>query len=129
MKPSKLPMRTCRIENQTQPLSSPLIVGRCETFFSQFRGLMFRPHLATNDGLLFVEETESRLNSSIHMFFMNFDIAVIWADASKKVVDVQLARRWPPFYFPARPATYILELHPSRLGDFSIADQLEFLDD
>mgnify|MGYP000940287118 CR=1 FL=1 len=122
-------MRTYRIENQTHPLTSPLLVARCETFFSQLRGLMFRRELDPQSGLLFVEGNNSRINSSIHMFFMNFDIAVIWADTNKKVVDVQLARRWPPFYFPAQPAAYILELHTSRLNDFSIGDQLAFKND
>ncbi len=71
-----------------------------------------------------VQSRADRLDASIHMLFMSFDIAVVWTDAQFKVVDVQLAKRWRPAYFPAAAAKYILELHPDRFNDFHLNDQL-----
>lgn len=70
--------------------------------------------------------TEDRINAAIHMFFMNFDLTVVWLDRNLRVVDVQYARRWRPAYTPAKPARYVLELHPDRLNDFQTGDQLVF---
>lgn len=71
-----------------------------------------------------VQPRPDRLDAAIHMFFMNFDIAVIWADEHLRVVDAKLALRWRPAYAPARAAKYVLETHPDRLKDFEIGDQL-----
>lgn len=60
------------------------------------------------------------------MLFMAFDIAVFWMDDQRRIVDKRLARRWRPVYVPSQPARYFLETHASRLGDFSIGDQLVF---
>jgi uncharacterized membrane protein (UPF0127 family) len=95
---------------------------------SRFRGLMFEKHLEPDSGILLVEDMESKINTTIHMFFMNFDIAVIWINSKQVVVDTTLARRWRPFYAPSGPARYTLETHPDRLADFKIGDHLEFID-
>ena len=71
-----------------------------------------------------VQPRADRMDAAIHMFFMNFDIAVVWADKDLRVVDVQYAKRWRPFYAPARAAKYVLETHPQRLSDFKAGDQL-----
>jgi hypothetical protein len=59
------------------------------------------------------------------MFFMKYDLAVIWLDRGLKVVDVQVARRWRPAYTPARPALYVLETHPDHAADFHCGDQVK----
>ena len=82
--------------------------------------------LQTDEGLLLVEEKESRINASIHMYFMNFNIAVVWIDGYKKVVDVRLAKKWRSVIWPIAPAQYILELNENRLQDFQIGDHLKF---
>lgn len=71
-----------------------------------------------------VQPRADRLDASIHMFFMNFDIAVIWADNDLRVVDVKYARRWRPYYAPSKAAKFVLETHPKRLKDFQVGDQL-----
>lgn len=71
-----------------------------------------------------VQPRADRTDAAIHMFFMNFDIAVIWADTDLRVVDVKYAKRWHPFYAPACPAKFVLETHPLRLSDFKPGDQL-----
>lgn len=121
-------MRRIFIHNQTSPLISPLRAAYCDSFFTRFRGLMFRASLEDREGLVLVENTESRVNSSIHMLFMNFDLGVIWMDANLRVVDIQLARRWRPSYVPAKPARYTLETRPEYIAEFHLGDQIEFTD-
>ncbi len=87
---------------------------------------MLHPGLGEFEGLLLVENRESRLNSAIHMFFMRFDIAVIWINAQLQVVDVKIARKGHPFYLPAAPSKYTLETHPDRFLDFRTGDFLSF---
>ena len=87
---------------------------------------MFRRSLPENWGLLLVQSRDSRLDSSIHMLAMWIDLAAIWITDSGEVVDVRLARRWRPAYFPRRPARYVLEMAVSHLEDFHIGDKVRF---
>ena len=89
---------------------------------------MFHPGLGDFEGILLVEYTESRINSAIHMFFMRFDIAVIWINSQFQVVDVKIARKWHPFYLPSAASRFTLETHPDRFIDFRIGDNLSFND-
>jgi len=117
-------MRFVEIQNISQPLNSPIHAGICETFIQKLRGLMFYPSITLREGRLFIEKEESKLNASIHMLFMKFDITVVWIDRKFEVVDVILAKQWRPYYFPALPAQYTLELHASRLSEFHVGDKL-----
>ncbi|MGC8857082.1 MAG: DUF192 domain-containing protein [Anaerolineae bacterium] len=114
------------VQNQTRPLTSPAKVKSCETFVCRLRGLMFRSHLAPDEGLLLVESGDSRLNAAIHMLFVGFDLAVIWINSDMVVVDKVLARSWQPAYTPRQAARYILEIHPSRLEEYQIGDRVKF---
>ncbi len=87
---------------------------------------MFVRSLADHSGILLDEQTDSSVNTSIHMLFMNFDITAVWINSSKQVVDVKLAKKWTLAYFPKSPARYILETSPARINDFAIGDQLSF---
>ena len=71
---------------------------------------MFTKDINKDFGVFFVEKRESKTRTSIHMMFMNYDIAVIWLDKIMVVVDKVLAKRWKPMYAPKKPAQYILEL-------------------
>jgi len=109
--------------------TSPIKAKYCDTFFSQFEGLMFQKRIGEHEGILLVNGHESRLESSIHMFFMNFNIAVIWLDANFKVVDTCLAKPWRPYYSSSQPARYVLETYPDRLNDFKIGDKVTIKDE
>ena len=87
---------------------------------------MFRPRLDLDDGLLLVEKRNSRLETSIHMFFVPFDLAVIWINSDMTVVDKVLAKSWKPAYLPKADAQYTLEIHPDRWADYEIGDKVEF---
>lgn len=90
---------------------------------------MFKKSLLSNEGVLLVEASDNRINSAIHMFFMNFDIAVVWIDSKMTVVDKVLAKKWKPYYAPREPAKYILETHPDLLNAYKIGDQVAFSHD
>jgi uncharacterized membrane protein (UPF0127 family) len=112
--------------NLTRSLENPLRVKNCETFACRLKGLMFQKSLEANSGLLMVQKVESKANAAIHMFFVNMDLGVLWLNQNQVVVDIQLAKSWQPMYTPQYPAKYILEIHPQRLPEFQIGDQLRF---
>lgn len=87
---------------------------------------MFRSSLPINEGLLLDIGHDSRLDSSIHMFFVPFDLAVFWINSELHVVDKTIAKSWRPAYFPSHPARYTLEMHPERFDDFRVGDRLDF---
>ena len=116
------------IENKTRRIEGVLRIKYCDSFFTQLRGLTFRSRLPRDEGLLLVGKRDSRLDSSIHMFFVSFDLSVIWINSRLQVVDKVLARSWRPAYFSKQPARYVLEIHPDRWGDFEIGDGVEFKD-
>jgi len=115
-----------RIVNLSQELPGPLRASFCNSFLCRLRGLMFRRSLPKDEGLLLVQTTESRLDSSIHMLFMWFDITAIWLNADKNVVDVQIARQGRPYYAPTVPAQYTLEVVPYWVDHFNYGDQIAF---
>lgn len=101
-------------------------VVRCDTFWKRGRGLMFRPSLGPDEVYLFVDRKESVAQTTIHMFFVFFSIAVIWLDRDGRVVDKVLARPFRPYYAPGGPAQYFVEGHPSLLDRVSAGDRLGF---
>jgi len=117
-------MHKATVENKSHQLSAPLTVEYCDTFLKRFLGLMLRSRLNPGEGIMLVEASESRMNTAIHMLFMNFDIAVIWLNSSFIVVDMKIARRWSLAHIPAKPAKFIMEVHPIRISDFQIGNQL-----
>lgn len=90
---------------------------------------MFHSRLSPDDGLLLVEKRDSRLETSIHMFFVSFDLAVFWINSEMIVVDKVIAKSWRPAYFPKADARYTLELHPDRWENYEIGDKVEFKND
>ena len=116
------------IQNKNRPLPGALQVKFCDTFLTQLRGFTFRSGIPRDEGLVLVGTRDARLDSSIHMLFVPFDLSVIWINSSMQVVDKVLAKSWRPAYFSKAPARYVLEIHPERWGDFEIGDGVEFLD-
>ena len=90
---------------------------------------MFRDHLEPDEGLLLVQgKRDSRIDTSIHMLFVPFDLTVVWINTDLMVVDKIVAKAWRPAYTPAKPACYILEIHSDRWDDYQIGDKVEFQD-
>jgi uncharacterized membrane protein (UPF0127 family) len=120
--------KTVTVHNRSRGIQGDLRAKYCNTFFSQLRGLSFRSGLSRDEGLLLVGRLDSRIDSSIHMFFVPFELSVIWINSAMQVVDKVLAKPWRPAYFSRRPAKYALEIHPERWGEFEIGDRVEFHD-
>jgi uncharacterized membrane protein (UPF0127 family) len=120
-------MKSIHVKNIDQPLPTPLEAIYCDSFLCRLRGLMFRSSISAERGLMLVEGRDSRVDTAIHMLFVYMDLAVIWINSEKIVVDTILARAWRPAYAPRQAARYILEIHPDRLEEFNIGDHIEFL--
>jgi uncharacterized membrane protein (UPF0127 family) len=112
------------LTNLSQPHTRPVVARYCQSFFCRLRGLMLTRSLAPDSGLLLVQSRENRTDASIHMLFMAMDLAVVWINNNLDVVDVCLAQRWRPVYFPKKPAGYVLETSIDRLADFNIGDKV-----
>ncbi len=119
-------MKYVTIANQSHPEAQPILAKYCTTFFCQLRGLMFTKTLPERQGLLLVQGSDSRVNSSIHMMFMWIDLAVVWINSDYVVVDKVFARRWKMAYLPKQPAKYVLEAGITHLSDFNIGDRVIF---
>ena len=117
------------VQNKTREIGKPARIKYCDTFLTQLRGFTFRPQLLHDEGLLLVGKRDSRLDSSIHMLFVSFDLTVIWINSDLQVVDKVFAKSWRPAYFPKQPARYVLEIHPERWEEYEIGDVVEFQDD
>jgi len=87
---------------------------------------MFHRKLAPNEGLLLVQPRESRIDSSIHMLFVWFDLGIVWINDQMTIVDTCIARAWWPAYFPKAPARYVLETHPEHLENFQVGQKVTF---
>lgn len=106
-----------------------VVLGRakwCASFRCKLRGLQFTRHLEDDEGLLFVNSRESKVEAAIHMFFMFMEIAVVWLDASGRVVDKTLAKPWRPAYAPRAAAQYYIEAPTALLERVEIGDTLTF---
>jgi uncharacterized membrane protein (UPF0127 family) len=117
------------INNKSRKIETLPRIKICDTFLTQLRGFTFRSRLARDEGLLLVGRRDSRLDSSIHMLFVSFDLGVFWINSEHRVVDKVLAKSWHPAYFSKEPAKYVLEIHPDRWGEYEIGDMVEFIND
>ncbi len=120
--------RYISIENVDRRIDGALRIKYCDTFLTQLRGFTLHSDLARDEGLVLVGKRDSRLDSSIHMFFVSFDLAVIWISSKMEIVDKVLARSWKPAYFSKQPAQYVLEVHPDRWEEFQVGDRVVFKD-
>jgi len=112
------------IENKNRKIQTLPRIKYC----AQLRGFTFRPRLSRDEGLLLVGTRDSRLDSSIHMLFVSFDLTVVWINSDMQVVDKVLAKSWRLAYFSKEPARYVLEIHSDRWEDYKIGDTVEFKD-
>ncbi len=118
-------MRSISVRNLTNTNAVPLKLGICDDFFSRLRGLMFTGSIPPDGGLLFINPSDDRINSAIHMFFMNIDLAIFWADSNGQIVDKIYAHRWKTMAAPQKNARYILETHVDRMSEYNCGDHLE----
>ena len=82
-------------------------------------GLMFRPSLASDHGMLFVFERPDF--HGIWMKNCKFPIDIVWLDEARRVVDVAASvppcKADPcPVYLPMRRASYVVEMGAGQAG-------------
>lgn len=121
-----MPLAKVFIKNESGDQNNPvLFLDIYDSFFKRLKGLMFLKLISQNEGALFINKIESLVYSSIHMLFMNFDIAVFWVDKNNYVIDKVLAKKWHPFYAPKKPAKTIIETHSNNFDKIKIGDLLQ----
>jgi uncharacterized membrane protein (UPF0127 family) len=98
----------------------------CDGFASKTRGFTFRKALAPGEGLVLVEDGDSRLGSGITMLFVFMDLGVVWVNGEGLVVDTVVARPWRPSYLPQHPARYAIEGAPEIVHKVSTGDSVQF---
>ena len=103
-------------------LDSPEIVT---SSLGRAKGLMFRKRLER--GMILVLPRKTRLNASIHTFFMNFPIDVLFLDERKRVVDKALnVKPWTINITPKEPAKYVVELPAGSAEKVKIGEIVEW---
>jgi uncharacterized membrane protein (UPF0127 family) len=117
------------LDNATSPLQEPLDIQYCASFLCQLRGFTFRRQIGEREGLLLVQKSDSRIDSSIHMLFVFTPLAVFWINSSRIVVHRSLALPWRLAYVSPKPARYVLELNPSLIGAFEIGHEVRWIDE
>jgi uncharacterized membrane protein (UPF0127 family) len=104
----------------------PAHLAWCDSFARKLRGFTFRRTLPQDEGLVLVENQDSRVSTAIHMLFVFFDLGIIWVNDAGEIVDTTVARPWRLAYAPQAPARYVIELHPSLLDRVQVGDHLRF---
>ena len=89
------------------------------TFYKRFKGLMGKKDI--DFAMLFCNLTDS----SIHTFFMRFEIDVYFLNENKVVFDKTSLKPWK-FYRPKKNAKYVLETKKDELK-IKIGDELDFI--
>ncbi|WP_295619787.1 DUF192 domain-containing protein [uncultured Methanobrevibacter sp.] len=94
-------------------------------YFSRLMGLMFRKN-AKNPLLLEIPNKLSKKErSSIHSFFMRFEIVIVFIDKNNIVYEIADLKPWN-YYVPKRPAKYIVEFDKKEFDDcLKIGDEIE----
>jgi len=115
-----------RVINQTSQATTPILAKYCQSFACQLRGLMFTRDLGEDQGLILAQGKDSIINATIHMMFMQIDLAVIWINRDFSVVDTVLAKKWKLAYRPKQAARYVLETGVQHLTEFHIGDKIRF---
>lgn len=121
-------MKTVTISNLSRPEIQPILAGYCSSFACQLRGLMFYDRIPVGQGLLLAYAKDDRLNSTIHMMNMRFDLCVVWIDLADQVVDVRLAQRGWHVYTPRTAASKVLEMETAHMEDFKIGEKVHIDD-
>ncbi|MDD3159814.1 MAG: DUF192 domain-containing protein [Candidatus ainarchaeum sp.] len=94
--------------------------------FQRMKGLMFEEEKKFNYALVFESETESIINSSVHMLFVFFPIDIVFLNKNKIVID---KARLTPFslnYSPKKPAKYFIELPVGKAKNIKLKDKISW---
>ena len=97
----------------------------CDTFFSRFMGLMFKKNAKIPLLFEIPERINKKERSSIHSFFMRFEIVLVFVDRSNMVYEIANLKPWN-WYIPKKPAKYIVEFDKREFNDcLKMGDEIE----
>ena len=95
------------------------------TFFSRLRGLMFKKNAKVPLLFEIPERINKKERSSIHSFFMRFEIVIVFIDKRNVVYEIAELKPWN-CYVPKKPAKYIMEFDKREFNDcLKIGDKIE----
>lgn len=93
-----------------------------DTFYARFRGLMGKPSLPENAGLMI------KPCNSVHCFFMKFPIDVIFLDKGNLVVHIEENMKPGSISPIVKGAKYVIEANDSKLSEnVKVGDKLIIL--
>lgn len=81
-----------------------------DTFYARFRGLMGRPSIPENAGLMI------KPCNSIHCFFMKFPIDVLFLDKEDRVVHISKSMKPGSISPVVKGAKYVIEANATKLS-------------
>lgn len=104
-------------ENQTRII--PIKISKYNTFFKRLKGLSFKLKPINHEGILLTP------CNSIHMFFMFFEIDIVFLNKNNQVIYYKENVKPWKIIFPVKQAVSALELpasfirqHQINIGDF-----------
>ena len=96
-----------------------------DDFFSRLIGLMFRGNAKLPLLFEIPQKINSRKRSSIHSFFMRFDIVLVFIDESNSVYEIAELSPWN-YHVPKKSAKYIVEFDKKEFNKcLKIGDEIE----
>lgn len=96
-----------------------------DDFFSRLMGLMFRGNAKIPLLFEIPQKINSRKRSSIHSFFMRFDIVLVFIDESNTVYEIADLTPWN-YYVPKKSARYIVEFDEKEFNNcLKIGEEIE----
>ncbi|WP_405323914.1 DUF192 domain-containing protein [Methanobrevibacter sp.] len=95
------------------------------TFFSRLMGLMLKKNAKVPLLFEIPERINKKERSSIHSFFMRFEIIIVFIDKSNGVFEIAELKPWK-CHIPKKPAKYIVEFDKREFNDcLKIGDEIE----
>lgn len=100
-------------------------IQMADDFFSRLMGLMFRENAEVPLLFEIPQKINSRKRSSIHSFFMRFDIVLVFVDKNNLVYEIADLTPWN-YYVPEKSAKYIVEFDKKEFKKcLKIGDEIE----
>ena len=115
-------LKSITLKNSNEKIAEIKIAN---TFFSRLMGLMFKKNAKVPLLFEIPEKVNWKERSSIHSFFMRFEIILVFIDESNVVYEIANLRPWN-CYIPKKPAKYIVEFDKREFNDcLKIGDEIE----
>lgn len=115
-------LKTLYIKNSNEKIGK---IRLANTFITRFRGLMLKEKCEYPLLFEIPQKISAKERSSIHSFFMRFDIILVFIDENDTVFEIANLKPWR-YYVPIKSAKYIVEFEKNRFhGELRIGDEVE----